>query len=235
MKTILFRSISVIAMMVILSGCSETEGLIESVESLIKNVDKMVQDEAAKDGESATSEETESTGKAGVTTVAAETEVDEHEGEDPATMFGEGEDEGSVSPDFFHAVSPYYDLYEGNIDHPNGYFMPMYDDWQLVAEMENGDNGIWQGKFCHDSNPYNVAQQYFADIEELGLHIDASWFEDDGQETAEGFDHRRFAYYYGADYSGTIKLLELPISGKIEFFTDSRGEYCAVSTIVFVD
>lgn len=235
MKTIVFRSLSVIAMMVLLAGCSEAEGLIESVESLIKNVDKMVQEEADKEDAADASEEKAGSTKVAVNKVAADDEENAQEGEDPSTMFGEGEDEGGVSPDFFHAVSPYYDLYEGNIDHPNGYFMPMYDDWQLVAEMENGDSGVWQGKFCHDSNPYNVAQQYFADLEEYGLNLDATWFEDDGQETAEGFDHRRFAYYYGADFSGTIELLQLPISGKIEFFTDSRGEYCAVSTVVFED
>ena len=220
-------------------GCSEVEGLIESVDGLIKNVDKLVQEETSKNTDivSEDSEEREespkpkgkkvATGKKGTSNA----DEDLQEGEDPATMFGEGEDEGSVSPDYYPEVSAYYDLYEGVIEAPNGYFLPMYDDWELVSVIKDGsDNDGWQGKFCHMSDPYYVSAQYFADIESIGLTILDTWYEDDGQETELGFDHRRFAYYYGADYEGVIDGLALAVSGKIEFFTDSRGEYCAVST-----
>ncbi|MFD1928254.1 hypothetical protein ACFSFY_09300 [Sporosarcina siberiensis] len=233
MKMKLFQGLSIIALIVLLSGCSGTEGLIESAENLINSVDKLVQDETAKNKDIDNEESEKSPSEEKVVTskeVKVDAVEDEQEGEDPETMFGEDEDDGSVSPDYFPEVSPYYDLYDGEIDPPNGYFLPMYDDWQLVSVIKDGSGEGWQGKFCYDSDPYYVASQYFADIEDLGLRIQESWYEDDGQETAEGFDHKRFAYYYGADYDGTIEGLDLEVSGKIEFFTDSRGEYCAVST-----
>jgi len=236
MKNALFRCFSVFALMSLLVGCSQVEGLIESADGLIKNVDKLVQEESSKNSEIVREEDEESEKSpiekevVTVKEISSIQEEDLQEGEDPSTMFGEGEDEGSVSPDYFPEVSAYYDLYDGIIDPPNGYFLPMYDDWELVSEIQDGSDDGWQGKFCFDSDPYYVASQYFADLEEIGLTLNETWYEDDGQETAEGFDHRRFAYYYGADYEGIIEGLDLEIDGKIEFFTDSRGEYCAVST-----
>lgn len=233
MKKKLFQWFSILVLIALLSGCSGTEGLIESAENLINSVDKLVQDETAKNKD-IDSEDSEKSPSEGKVVISKEVKVDmekaEKEGEDPETMFGEGEDEGSVSPDYYTEVSPYYDLYDGEIDPPNGYFLPMYDDWQLVSVIMDGSGDGWQGKFCYDSDPYYVASQYFADIEDLGLTIQESWYEDYSPGTEDGFDHRRYAYYYGANYDGTIDGLDLEVSGKIEFFTDSRGEYCAVST-----
>ncbi|WP_438318755.1 hypothetical protein [Sporosarcina sp. FA9] len=236
MKKNLFQGFFIITLIVLLSGCSGTEGLIESAENLIKNVDKLVQEETAKnkDIDSEESKDSEKSTSEGKVVTSKEGKVDaakdEQEGEDPATMFDEDEDEGSVSPDHYTEVSPYYDLYDGEIDPPNGYFLPMYDDWQLVSVIMDGSGDGWQGKFCYDSDPYYVASQYFADLEDLGLTVQESWYEDYSPATAEEFDHRRYAYYYGANYDGIIDGLNLGINGKIEFFTDSRGEYCAVST-----
>ena len=233
MKSKFFRGISLFAMMLLLAGCSEAEGLMDSVEGLVKSIDELVQSETSKEKE--TSDGTTETGEVAVSK-EEKTEAEEQEqvGEDPASMFGDQDEEGAVSPDYFSEVSPYYDLYEGEIDPANGYFLPIYDDWTLVSVIEDGSNDMWKGKFCHNSDPYRVASQYFADIENLGLTIQNFWYEDDGQETDEGFDYRRFAYYYGADYDGVIEGLNLQIDGKIEFFTDSRGEYCAVSTFTII-
>ena len=137
MKNIIFRCLSVFSMIFLLVGCSEVEGLIESVDGLIKNVDKLVQEEASKNNDIESEEP--ANGKKVVTgkEVTSNTDEDVQEGEDPASMFGEGEDEGSVSSEYFPEVAAYYDLYEGKIDPPNGYFLPMYDDWELVSVIKD--------------------------------------------------------------------------------------------------
>lgn len=235
MRMKFFRGLVLFGLLLMLSGCSGADGLIESVEGLVKSIDELVQSETAKEKEEGSTEKSEVKNEEPVTTSEASVESDEESiGEDPTTMFGEEDEVGSVSPDFFLQVSPYYHLYEGNIDPPNGYFLPLYDDWLLVSVIEDGANNTWKGKFCYDSDPYYTASQYFADIEGLGLTITSSWFEDDGQETADGFDHRRFAYYYGADYEGIIDGLNINLIGSIQFFTDSRGEYCNVSTFTVI-